>query len=377
LTVPRREKNPPPVPVLRPRLPPSERLLPYLRRIDESRVYSNWGPLVGELESRLSERWRLSPEATTSAGSGTAALVGAILASAGRATSRSPLALMPAFTFSATAVAVELCGYQPHLADVDPQSWMLDPDALATHPALERVGTVVPVAAFGRPVSQAPWLEFRERTEVPVVIDGSASFDRILEAQDSFLGEIPVVLSFHATKSFATGEGGCVVSTDTDLIARVTQALNYGFRVRRDSEVPSLNGKMSEYHAAVGLAELDGWTAKIRGLEDVAARYHAHSEEVEVPGRLVTSPDVSACYVVLECGDRGEAQRVERGLRRSGIDYRLWYGGGLHRQPQFAESPNDDLSTTENLLPRLIGLPLAPDLDERVVARVVGALATS
>ena len=371
-----REEKPPPVPVLRPRLPSSERLLPYLRRIDESRVYSNWGPLVGELESRLSERWGLSPEATTSAGSGTAALVGAILASAGRATSRSPLALVPAFTFSATAVAVELCGYQPYLADVDRQSWMLDPEALASHPALDRAGAVVPVAPFGRPVPQAPWLEFRERTEVPVVIDGSASFDRVLEAPDSFLGEIPVVVSFHATKSFATGEGGCVVSTDTGLIALVTQALNYGFRVRRENEVPSLNGKMSEYHAAVGLAELDDWAAKIRAFENVAARYHARREELDVPGRLVTTPDVSACYVLLDCGDPSEAQRAERGLRGSAIDYRFWYGEGLHRQPQFARSPSDDLSITEDLLPRLIGLPLAPDLDERVVARAVEALAT-
>jgi dTDP-4-amino-4,6-dideoxygalactose transaminase len=371
------EKPPTPVPVLRPQLPSSERLLPYLRRIDESRIYSNWGPLVGELESRLSQGWGLSAEATTSASSGTAALVGAILASAGRAATRSPFALLPALTFSATAVAVELCGYQPYLADVDRQTWMLDPEALTAHPALDRIGVVVPVAPFGRSVPQAPWLEFRERTGVPVVIDGSASFDRILEAPDAFLNEVPVVISFHATKSFAAGEGGCVVSTDTGLVALVAQALNYGFRVRRESEVPSLNGKMSEYHAAVGLAELDGWAAKIHALQDAAARYRARFEAVGVSGRLVTTPNVSACYVLVDCGNRGAAERVEEGLRRSGIDYRFWYGEGLHRQMQFAQAPSDDLSITDDLAPRLIGLPLAPDLGEQVVARVVEALGTA
>ena len=362
--------------MLRPQLPPAGRLVPYLKRIDETRIYSNWGPLVGELESRLSAGWGLPAEATTSAGSGTAALVGAILASAGRAASRSPFALVPAFTFSATAVAVELCGYEPYLADVDREGWVLDAEALTAHPALDRLGVVVPVAPFGRAVPQAPWLEFRERTGVPVVIDGSASFDRVLEAPDVFLGEIPVAISFHATKSFATGEGGCVVATDIGLAALITQTLNYGFRVRRESDVPSLNGKMSEYQAAVGLAELDGWTVKIRALEDVAACYRARFEAVDAAGRLVTAPDVSACHVLVDCGDRAAAERVEGALRRSGVDYRFWYGEGLHRQAQFAKAARDDLSVTDDLASRLIGLPLAPDLGDRDVARVVGALCT-
>jgi dTDP-4-amino-4,6-dideoxygalactose transaminase len=360
--------------VLRPRLPPAERLLPYLRRIDERRIYSNWGPLVGELEARLSERFGRPAGAVTSAGSGTAALVGAILASAGRAAPGAPLGLVPAFTFSATAVAVELCGYRPHLADVDPETWTLDPARLASHPALARLGVVVPVAPFGRPVRQAPWLEFHKRTGIPVVIDGSASFDLVLRAPGEFLGEIPVAMSFHATKSFATGEGGCVVSSDAALIARVTQALNYGFRVRRESEVPSLNGKMSEYHAAVGLAELDGWAAKLRGLEDAAARYRARLDPADLSARLVTTPAVSACYVLADCGDRQAAARTEESLRRAGIDYRFWYGQGLHRQRQFAQAPGDDLSVTDDLVRRLVGLPLAPDLDDRSVGRVAEAL---
>ena len=284
------------------------------------------------------------------------------------------MALVPAFTFSATAVAVELCGYEPYLVDVDRESWMLDPEALAAHPVLDRLGVVVPVAPFGRPVPQAPWLEFRGRTGVPVVIDGSASFDRIAEAPEAFLGEVPVAISFHATKSFATGEGGCVVSTDGGLVSLVVQTLNYGFRVRRESEVPSLNGKMSEYHAAVGLAELDGWAAKIRDLQDSAARYRARLEAVGVSVQLVTTPDVSACYVLVDCGDPRGAEQVEVGLQRSRIAYRYWYGEGLHRQTQFARAPSDDLSVTDDLTSRLIGLPLAPDLGDHVVARVVEAL---
>src|SRR5579862_9688398 len=99
-------KSPAPaVPVLRPLLPSADDLLPYLRRIDETRIYTNWGPLTVELESRLCDRFGVPEPGVVSAASGTHALVGAILATAGRATPERPVALIPALTFVATAVA--------------------------------------------------------------------------------------------------------------------------------------------------------------------------------------------------------------------------------------------------------------------------------
>ena len=67
------------IPVLRPQLPPAEQLLPVLKRIDEARIYTNWGPLSSELEGRLARTLRLPAGGVVSASSGTAALVGAIL----------------------------------------------------------------------------------------------------------------------------------------------------------------------------------------------------------------------------------------------------------------------------------------------------------
>jgi dTDP-4-amino-4,6-dideoxygalactose transaminase len=365
------------IPVLRPQLPSAERLLPYLRRIDGARIYSNWGPLSAELEARLAERLGVPARGFSSASSGTAALVGAILASAGRATPERPLALVPAFTFVATAVAVELCGYDPYLLDIDANSWMLDPGRVAGHPNLHQVGLVVPVAPFGRPVRQDGWLAFRDSAGIPVVIDGGASFDRLVDGGKEHLGEIPVSLSFHATKCFATGEGGGVASTDTGLIRRTGQALNFGFHMTRDSRLPSTNGKMSEYHAAVGLAELDGWEKKHGAVREVAASYRRRLAEVGLAGRSVVTPEVSASYVLFSCRDAAEADHIAAGLASSGVDTRRWYGGGLHHQTHLSTVPRDDLSSTDRLAPTLIGLPLAPDLDEESVAYVVDALAGS
>jgi dTDP-4-amino-4,6-dideoxygalactose transaminase len=232
----------------------------------------------------------------------------------------------------------------------------------------------VSVAPFGRPVPQEPWRVFRQRTGIPVVIDGAASFEGVADAPDQFLGDIPVALSFHATKSFATGEGGGVVSTDCDLAERAMQALNFGFHGDRNSRVSSTNGKMSEYHAAVGLAELDGWSAKRVALRAVADRYRRLLTRAGLLDRFIASPDVSGCYGLFRCLGMEEAACVKDRLRRHGVDFRLWYGRGLHHQTYFAHLQHEHLDVTESTAPCLLGLPIAPDLTEAAIARVVGGL---
>jgi len=358
------------LPVLRPQLPSVNRLLPYLRRIDAARVYTNHGPLSAELEGRLASHLKLPAQSVACASSGTSALIGAILAAAGRASENQPLALMPAFTFTATAVAAEQCGYRPYLADIDPTAWMLEPERLAGHSMLSQVGLVIPVAPFGGPIPQKPWLSFREQTGIPVVIDGAASFDRVALAPAQFLGAIPVALSFHATKAFATGEGGAVASSNTGLITQVAQALSFGFHNTRDSRGPSTNGKMSEYHAAVGLAELDGWMKKEQSLQHVIGCYR---ELLDGQG-FIGAPDIGLSYALFECRNPAEAEAIQSGLWRCCIETRLWYGKGLHHQTYFSAARRDRLDVTDGIAPRLLGLPIAPDLSQPEIARVVSAL---
>src|SRR5262249_30143552 len=157
---------------------------------------------------------------------------------------------------------------------------------LLSHHLLDRIGVVIPVAPFGRAVGQSPWHDFRKRTGIPVVIDAAASFDCVFDSPACFLQEIPVVMSFHATKTFGTGEGGCIVSSDAPLVDRVAQALNLGLNMTRDSASASLNGKMSEYHAAVGLAELDGWAAKRSSLQEVVRRYRRELAHTKLLSRF-------------------------------------------------------------------------------------------
>ncbi len=364
-----------PIPIYRPRLPSADALRPYLDSVDNARRYSNHGPLERRLATQLSRLFGSSKPITATAGSGTAALVGAILARAGRASAARRLGLCPGYTFVGTAAAIEQCGYRPYLIDVDETTWSLDPDKLVAHPALSEVGLVVPVAAYGRAVPQQAWRRFEELTGIPIVIDGAAALERLADEPRSYVGPIPVALSFHATKVFATGEGGAVVTTDRDVLQRSIKALNFGFMGARRSETAGTNGKMSEYHAAVGLAELDGWAEKRAAFARVSALYRDRASRHELGGRLITAPLIASCYALYEAAGIREAQSVMVALTAVGAEHRYWYGSGLHREPHFADAARDPLPRVEALAPRLIGLPTAPDLAPDDIARIVAAVA--
>ena len=208
----------------------------------------------------------------------------------------------------------------------------------------------------------------------PVVIDGAAAFEGALRAPDEFLGEVPVVISFHATKSFATGEGGCIACTDVELVRRTSRALNFGFHETRDSRSASTNGKMSEYHAAVGLAELDGWDDKQAAQATVVEHCRRAMGDAGLLDRFVSAPDVGSCYALFVCTSPAESRHVQASLRERAVDYRLWYGTGLQDQTYLLDCPRERLDVTRTLAPRILGLPMAIDLGESSVARIVDAL---
>jgi dTDP-4-amino-4,6-dideoxygalactose transaminase len=363
------------IPVYRPLLPPAKSLAPFLALLDQSRRYANYGELTKLLEARLIALFGDRAAGVVSASSGTAALIGAILAIAGRATDQKPICLIAGYTFVATALAAEQCGYRVHFVDVEEQTWALDPERLIKHPLLDRAGVVLVTAPYGRPISQASWTRFFKQTGVPVVIDAAAGIECLADHCADVLGSVPVVLSLHATKVFAVGEGGAIVCCDLPLLKAARTALNFGFAGTRETSGPGFNGKMSEYHAAVGLAELDGWSVKRANLRHVAATYRDRAAEYGLC--IHAAPNVSSCYVLFDAASEEESGATQSFLERRGIDCRLWYGYGLHRQPYFRAAAHDPLPVTEALAPRLIGIPVAADLSDAAIERIVTALAES
>lgn len=358
------------IPVMLPRLPDTAALVPYLREIDANRWYSNFGPLQRRFEARLAEHFRLSKDEVVCVGNCTAGLMLALLAVA---RGRGGYCIMPSFSFAASAHAVLAAGLAPLFIDVDSSSWTITPAAVAeaARTADRVVSAVLVVSAFGAPVDVAEWDDFAKASGIPAVIDAAAGFDA------APAGHSPVVVSLHATKALAAGEGGVVVSRDAALVESVGARSNFGFRGDRRASAAGFNGKLSEYNAAVGLASLDAWPQKRAALWRLTQLYR---DALSGIGNVGLSPQFGDGWVSSTCNivfDRPVAELAMRELASAGIDSRQWWSKGCHREPAFAEYPRGGLSVTEELSRRVLGLPFHEALDEDDIERIVGVAASA
>lgn len=302
-----------------PDMPTADEVLPYLRRIDEAKTYSNRGPLVTQLEETLS-RIIGAPCVTTS--NCTVALE---LALRSLQLPRGSWVAAPAFTFAATGRAIENAGLSLRLHDVDETTWQLDQHSTSWMRA------VVPVAPFGEPVDQTAWFGM----STPVVIDAAGA----LLSQDLAPG-VDAVFSLHATKFVGAGEGGVFASTDPQRVESVRKLTMFG--------EGGTNGKLSEYHAAVALASLghDRLNRKLVETKRVADRYKMHFPQMRV------RPDSTIAPFLLPPPQLAATKVLA--LRNRGIESKQWYRPFLD-EPQWkgqAECP-----ATNMLRERLIGLP--------------------
>jgi dTDP-4-amino-4,6-dideoxygalactose transaminase len=351
------------MPIMRPKLPSADRLARYLKSIDASRIYSNFGPLAHSLEDRLAEHYGLNQGTVATVANATLGLAIALVVQQPPAGS---LCAMPAWTFVASAHAAVMAGLVPYFVDVDPETWALDPnklfDEIARAPA--PVGAVMPVMPFGSPLDIAAWEAFRSRTGLAVVVDAAAAFDSLVP------GAVPSVVSLHATKVLGTGEGGFVISTDASTRDAVRMRSNFGFLGSRQAQATAFNAKLSEYQAAVGHAALDEWDATRIEWSDAANAYrHAlgRSNRVFLQQGFGETWVTSTCILGI---DQSAADRIEQSLAHRDIETRRWWGAGAHTHPATASFPRAALPTVDALARSTLAVPFYRDIGAAEISRI-------
>jgi dTDP-4-amino-4,6-dideoxygalactose transaminase len=358
------------IPLMRPLLPKTDAILPYLREIDENRWYSNFGPLVDRFEQELARCLGVPWDNLVCVTSGTEGL---ILALRTRARAPSGYCLMPSWTFAASAGAVCATGMTPYFIDVSPETWALDAQqARSTLRDIEArdgpVSAIMPVSPFGAAVDIDAWDAFELDTGVPVIIDAAAAFDA------ARFGASLSIISLHATKAFGIGEGAVVVSRDPARVAAVRSYANFGFDGSRDSMVPGINAKITEYAAAVGLAALVEWPEKRQALRAVMRRYAeklSDSPHLSFAPGFESGPARTTCDVMFL---NNKAMNAARVFEAAGVKTRQWWGRGCHTAPAYSSCPRTALPVTERLRDRVLGLPMSVDLSAKEIDRVCGAV---
>lgn len=234
--------------VTQPFLPPLEEFIPYLEKIWASKWLTNVGPFHEQLEAELCEY--LGVEHIALFTNGTIALITALQAL--RITGE---VITTPYSFVATAHSLLWNGIKPVFVDVDPNTLNLDPAKIEAA-ITPQTAAIMPVHCYGHPCDTKAIQKIADNYNLKVIYDAAHAFG-VQDGQGSILrhGDLSV-LSFHATKVFTTFEGGAIVCPDAKTKVRVDQLKNFGHVGEVTVVAPGINGKMSEFNAALGLLQL-------------------------------------------------------------------------------------------------------------------------
>ncbi|MGS5019846.1 DegT/DnrJ/EryC1/StrS family aminotransferase [Paenibacillus sp. JJ1683] len=367
------------IPFLRPNLVKKERFIANFEKIEETRIYSNYGPLNNLFEERVIAQMF---DGIGSAVTVHNATIGLILAIAQSKRPQGKYAVMPSFTFAATPLAAEWCGLEPYFLDIEPENWQMNRDQLEQTVKLlgDEIAVIVPYATFGTALDLSVYNKLQEQG-IPVVIDAAASFGTITSEEATHFGKGfggAVVFSFHATKSFGIGEGGLVYSLDRDVIRRIRQAGNFGFSSSRESVTQGLNSKISEYTAAIALATLDQFKTVRENRRTIYEYYLQELIQADLLERgwsvQKTQGSVVHQFVPVLSPDSHTNQEVVKLLASNSIEARTYFSPACHQQKQFQSYTRSNLHVTEHIAKHIVSLPLWEELDEIIIRKIVNVL---
>ena len=359
------------IPFLRPRPPRLSQLLHQIEIIEASGIFSNYGPVNTRFEAALTEQIFGGLGGCLTVNNATIGLMLAIREASAPGEGRR-YALMPSFTFAATAHAALWAGLTPLLCDIDSETWNASPAAedRMLHAYGGQIACIVPYACFGNGLDLDRYARLGQQEGIGVVVDAAASLGSLDAAGRGFGAGFPhaVVYSMHATKTFATAEAGVIHCCDPERLRRLRTMGNFGFGRPREATAPGLNSKLSEFGALLGIAKLDGFEAVVSHRAALADAYREL-----LPGfafQRVVGTRLAYQFMPTLLPEACPVPRtaVVAELAANGIGAAHYFSPHLAEHAYFAERcVTGDLAETERVAARVISLPMS---DEMTVAEI-------
>jgi dTDP-4-amino-4,6-dideoxygalactose transaminase len=279
-----------------------------------------------------------------------------------------------AFTFIASANSILYTGAQPVFVDIDAQTFNLDA-SLAEKAITSRTKAILPVHLFGLSCNMDALTALAAKHGLALIEDACQSHGATCGGK--MVGSFGTgVFSFYPTKNMTAAEGG-MITTDDEALADTCRALRqHGMRRRYSHELTGFNYRMSDIHAAIGLAQL----RKLQGFNTARranARYlneHLHLKGVSLPQEPPGYGHVYHQYT-LRVAD-GKRQALREHLQRDGIDTEIYYPLPLYRQPALAGRRPDSfhLAQTELAAQEVLSLPVHPGLSAADLQQIADSL---
>lgn len=357
--------------VTSPLIPPLEEFNAYLKDIWDRKWLTNNGHYHQELEKALCEY--LGVKYISLFSNGTLALITALQAL--RITGE---VITTPYSFVATTHSLWWNGIKPVFADIDPVTFNLDPDKIEAA-ITPRTTAIMPVHVYGNPCRIEQIQEIADKYGLKVIYDAAHAFG-VQVGKESILnfGDLSI-LSFHATKTYSTIEGGAIVCHDEKMKQRIDFLKNFGFADEVTVVAPGINAKMNEIQSAYGLLGLKYVDAAIESRHQVAMAYRNILKEVKGLSCMEDIPNVRHNYSYFPIF----IQEEEYGMSRDELYMKMKENGILGRRyfypliSHFSTYRGLDSSRIENLpvanriAKEVICLPLHHLLEKEDVERIL------
>jgi dTDP-4-amino-4,6-dideoxygalactose transaminase len=361
--------------VTQPYLPPLEEFMPYLREIWDSKILTNGGPFHEQLEKELCDH--LGVEYISLFTNGTIALVTALQAL--RITGE---VITTPYSFVATSHSLLWNGIKPVFVDIDPSTLNIDPKKIEAA-ITPQTTAILAVHCYGNPCDVDAIQGIADIYNLKVIYDAAHAFGVTGHAGSVVKHGDLAVLSFHATKVFTTFEGGAIVCPDAKTKVRIDHLKNFGFAGETTVVATGINGKMSEFNAALGVLQLKHIDKALARRKVIDGAYRERLRSVRGILCLDNGGKQNSNYAYFPILVRPEFpisrddlyQRMkERDINPRRYFYPLISEFSMYRGLSSAHSDNLPVATAAAR--QVLCLPIYPDLDLDVVANICDLIAS-
>jgi dTDP-4-amino-4,6-dideoxygalactose transaminase len=352
-----------PVYVTRPALPPLEEFVEYLRKIWDTRILTNNGPFHQQFERELAEY--LGVKYLSVFANGTFALVTALQAL--RITGE---VITTPFSFVATTHSLWWNNIKPVFVDIEPEYFNLDPEKIEAA-ITPQTTAIMPVHVYGNPCRVDEIQKIADTYGLKVIYDAAHAFGVTVNGNSILnYGDLSV-LSFHATKTFNTIEGGAIICHDEKTKKRIDFLKNFGFADEVTVVEPGINAKMNEMQAAYGLVQLkyvDEYIAKRKAIAELFRNKLCDVKGIRVLNDIEGIRHSYTYFPILVSElEYGESRdEVYERLKRHNIYGRRYFYPLISQFPTYrglSSAKPANLTVAVNIAEKVICLPIYPELD--------------
>lgn len=360
-----------PIYVTQPALPPLEEFIPYLEKIWESKVITNMGPFHQQFEKELADY--LGVKYLSLFANGTLALVTALQTL--RITGE---VITTPFSFVATTHSLWWNNIKPVFVDIEPDFFTLDPEKIEAE-VTPQTTAIMPVHVYGNPCKMTIIQKIADTYGLKVIYDAAHAFGVKVNG-DSILnyGDLSI-LSFHATKTFNTIEGGAIICHDEKTKRRIDFLKNFGFADEVTVIEPGINAKMNELQSAFGLVQLKHIDDYIAKRKTIAELYRSELSNIKGIRILYDIESVKHSYtyfpILIDEQLYGESRdEVYERLKDHDIYTRRYFYPLISQFPTYRGLPSSksgNLLVAEKVAKKVICLPIYPLLSSAEQEKII------